>query len=55
MVQYVFIKRCSSVKMPIAAQSEDIESYAKARVEQEVDLRLMVQLRPKLQICILKL
>jgi hypothetical protein len=46
---HVFIKRYSSIKMRIAAQPEDIESYVRARIEQEEDLRLMIERRPKLQ------
>ena len=49
MTGHAFIKRYSSIKMRIAAQPDDIESYVKARIEQEEDLRLLVERRPKLQ------
>lgn len=49
MAGHAFIKHYSSVKIRIAAQLEDIESYIKAKIEQEEDLRLLVGRQPKLQ------
>jgi Cdc6-like AAA superfamily ATPase len=45
---HVFVRRFSSVRMRIAAQREDIESYVTRRIEVEEELRQMTERNPKL-------
>jgi ankyrin repeat protein len=53
-VGHVFVPRYSSIKLRIAAQPEDIQSYVNRRIDIEEDLRQFVERQPKLRFQILE-
>jgi ankyrin repeat protein len=53
-IGHVFAPRFSSVKLRIAAQREDIESYINKRIEVEEDLRQIVDRQPQIRVNILE-